>query len=155
MEGAPRRICQSFPCVDMWCSGIKLVPIAWARPIIISSGYLLGSGGDSGSRPLAHFVAAGGRHQAAIQWVLLVFQNGMNHLLAAGLMRQGCDYHLSEQQKAVPVRCLKPPGSEETRPQSTWFWKPSERTVWATPNRLPLAQAATQSCENKTSSRKS
>ena len=94
-----------------------------------------------------HFVAAGGRHQAAIQWVLLVFQNGMNHLLAAGLMRQGCDYHLSEQQKAIPVRCLKPPGSEETRPQSTWFWKPSERTVWATPNRLPLAQAVTQSCE--------
>ena len=102
-----------------------------------------------------HFVAAGGRHQAAIQWVLWVFQNGMNHLLAAGLMRQGCDYHLSEQHKAIPVRCLKPPGSEETRPQSTWFWKPSERTVWATPNRLPLAQAVTQSCENKTSSRKS
>ena len=41
------------------------------------------------------------------------------------------------------------------RPQSTWFRKPSERTVWATPNRLPLAQAVTQSCENKTSSRKS
>ena len=46
-----------------------------------------------------HFVAAGGRHPAAIQWLLWVFQNGMNHL-----MRQGCDYHLSEQQKAVPVR---------------------------------------------------
>ena len=40
-------------------------------------------------------------------------------------------------------------------PMSTWFRKPSERTVWATPNKLPLAPAVTQSCENKASSRMS